>query len=747
VRQPNKQFANRGLKAKMNNITLVVSVLLFSLLVFPLTVQTGATTVKKKQRPNRLINEKSPYLLQHAYNPVDWYPWGDEAFEKARREGKAIFLSIGYSTCHWCHVMAHESFEDPAIGALLNKYFVCIKVDREERPDIDQVYMAATQAMTGSGGWPMSVFLFPDGTPFYAGTYFPPKAKYNRPGFAEIIEAIQKAWQTERESLRRSADSITDHLKKMSADDFSENLDPAWMDEGLVMAEKIYDHRYGGFGTVNKFPRPVVFDFLLRYFNRTGNQSALDMTEKTLAAMADGGIHDQLGGGFHRYSVDPIWRVAHFEKMLYDQAQLIPSYLDLYLVTGKERYAEVADKTIRYVIRDLGDENGGFYSAEDADSANPYRNGEKTEGAFYLWRLEEIESLLGRERADLVAYIYGLEDKGNTLDDPQDEFGDTNVFFRRAGVKKAAAKFNIPEDKIKEILEESEKRLFEQRQQRSRPHLDDKIITGWNGLMISALAKGATVLDSTEYLQRANDCAEFLLTNLLVKDRLKRRYRDGDVRFSGTLEDYAFLIQGLLDLYEASHDPKRLRQAIRLMKIQIELFEDERGGFFDAVQSDDLIVRMKGEYDGAEPAGNSVSALNLLRLARITGEQQWLDLGRSTIQAFGSHLKKHPSAMVLMLSALDFYLDKPRQIVVAGNPENEDTRTLLQTVQSKYLPNTIVLLADGGNNQQLLSSFHQFISSVEKVDGRATAYVCEDFVCQLPTNDIVQLEENLSKRR
>ena len=643
--------------------------------------------------------------------------------------------------------MAHESFEDPAIGALLNKYFVCIKLDREERPDIDQVYMAATQAMTGSGGWPMSVFLFPDGTPFYTGTYFPPKANYGRPGFAEIIEAIEKAWRTDRQSLRRSADSITNHLKNMSADDSSENLDPAWMDEGFVIAEKIYDHRYGGFGTGNKFPRPVVFDFLLRFFNRTGNQSALDMTEKTLAAMADGGIHDQLGGGFHRYSVDPIWRVAHFEKMLYDQAQLISSYLDLYLVTGNKRYAEVADKTIRYVIRDLSDDNGGFYSAEDADSPNPYRKGEKTEGAFYLWRLEEIERLLGKQRTDLVAYIYGLEQKGNTLDDPQNEFGDTNVFFRRASLEKAATKFNIAEDQIKEILKESESILFEKRQQRSRPHLDDKIITGWNGLMISALAKAAVVLENPEYLQRAVDCAEFLLTNLLVEQRLKRRYRDGDVRFSGTLEDYAFLIQGLLDLYEAGHDPKWLRQAIGLTKTQIELFEDERGGFFDAVQSDDLIVRMKEEYDGAEPAGNSVSALNLLRLARITGEQLWLDLGRSTIQAFGSHLKKHPSAMVLMLSALDLYLDKPRQIVVAGDPKNEDTRTLLQTVQSKYLPNTIVLLADGGKNQQLLSSYHQFINSVEKVEGLATAYVCEDFVCQLPTNNVVQLVEQLSKRR
>ncbi len=729
----------------MNILTLTIVVFLLSLFFLPLTVQSGIETVKKSLKPNRLINEKSPYLIQHAYNPVDWYPWGEEAFAKAEKEGKAIFLSIGYSTCHWCHVMAHESFEDPVIGALLSKYFVCIKLDREERPDIDQVYMAAAQAMTGSGGWPLSLFLFPDGKPFYAGTYFPPKAKFGRPGFPEIIEAIQKAWRTERQSLQRSAESITLHLKQSSQISPTEELKPDWLQVGYEMAAKIFDHRYGGFGNHNKFPRPVIFDFLFRYYKRTGEQEALNMAEKTLSAMAQGGLRDHLGGGFHRYSVDPVWRVPHFEKMLYDQAQLITSYLDLFLITGNQEHADTADETIQYVLNDLGNKDGGFYSAEDADSENPYRDGEKTEGAFYLWELDEVEKILGVEHSEIFGYIYGLESKGNTLDDPQNEFGTTNVLYLAKSIEEAARKFAVEKEQVEKIVSESKQALLGVRQQRSRPHLDDKILTGWNGLMISALAKGAVVLDKPEYLRQAEKASDFILENLVVDSSLKRRFREGDVRFSGTLEDYTFLVQGLLDLYEANHNPELLRQAIDLTKDQIELFGDnEGGGFYDALQSDDLMVRLKGDYDGAEPAGNSVAAHNLLRLARITGKDKWLDLARLTIQSFGSLLQKHPSAMVLMLSALEFYLDKPRQVVIAGNPASEDTRAMLKTIYANYLPNTIVLLADGGENQALLASYSPFMEGVERVGSKATAYMCEDFVCQLPTNEIKKLEEMLT---
>ena len=696
-------------------------------------------------KPNRLINEKSPYLLQHAYNPVNWYPWGAEAFEKARKEGKAIFLSIGYSTCHWCHVMAHESFEDQAIAALLNKYFICIKVDREERPDIDRVYMAATQAMTGSGGWPMSLFLFPDGKPFYAGTYFPPEAKYGRPGFPEIIEAVQKAWENNRDSLLRSAESITQHLQATTSAVTTKELDPYWLEKGFDMLAGTYDHQYGGFGSGNKFPRPVVFDFLLRYHKRSGNPNALKMVKETLSGMANGGIYDHLGGGFHRYSVDSLWRVPHFEKMLYDQAQLITAYLELYRVTANPEFGVVAKETIEYVLRDMLDTNGGFYSAEDADSDNPYSPGERSEGAFYLWKRNEVETLLGVERARIMEFVYGIEQKGNTLNDPGDEFGDTNILYRAQTLEKAARRFAMSELDLKRILEESKRVLFARRQQRSRPHLDDKIITGWNGLMITALAKGGLVLDNPDYIIAANRTADFLMENLVVDGKLKRRFREGDVRFDGGLEDYAYLVRGLLDLYLADHNVKRLRQAIWLTEQQMQLFSDSRGGFFDAAPSDDLPARLKESYDGAEPAGNSVAALNLLQLGRLTGNDEWLERGRSTIQSFGLILEKQPSAMAFMLSALDFYLDKPRQIIVSGNTEEPDTQVMLKVIHKKYLPNTIVLLADGKENQQYLATFHPFMKSVEKLDNKATAYVCEDFVCQLPTNDTQKLAELLGR--
>jgi len=716
--------------------------ILFFYTFFLLVPVQGVTGTEKSMQSNRLINEKSPYLLQHAHNPVNWYPWGPEAFEKAKKEGKAIFLSIGYSTCHWCHVMAHESFENQAIADLLNRYFISIKVDREERPDIDQIYMAATQAMTGSGGWPMSLFLFPDGKPFFAGTYFPPKAKYGRPGFTEIIEAIQKAWQTDRSSLQKSAEAITSHLQKMTPSSAKE-LDPAWLKKGFDMVAGTYDQPHAGFGRSNKFPRPVLFDFLLRYYKRSGDRRSLKMVEETLRSMAHGGIYDHLGGGFHRYSVDRLWRVPHFEKMLYDQAQLITAYLQLYQITGDSEFATIARETINYVLRDMLDKDGGFYSAEDADSDNPYRPGEKSEGAFYLWTQSEIETLLGTKRAKIFNFFYGIEKNGNTLKDPGDEFGNSNVLYDAQSITKVATQFSMSVLDVEKIVSESKRILFEKRSERSRPHLDDKIITGWNGLMISALAKGGLVLDHPEYLAAANRAADFLMDNLLVDGKLKRRFRQGDVRFSATLEDYAFLIQGLLNLYEADHNQKRLQQAMELTEQQMQLFSDERGGFFDAIHSDDLPARMKESYDGAVPAGNSVAALNLIRLGRLTGKDEYLQQSRVTIQSFGWMLEKNPSAMVLMLSALDFHLDKPRQIIVSGNKDEADTREMLKIINTKYLPNTIVLLADGKENQSFLTTFHPIIKSLERLDNKATAYVCEDFVCRLPTNDVRKLNQLL----
>lgn len=708
------------------------------------SVQAAISKEKRVMNPNRLIHEKSPYLLQHAYNPVNWFPWRKEAFEKAREQGKAIFISIGYSTCHWCHVMAHESFEDREIGTLLNNYFVCIKVDREERPDIDRIYMAATQAMTGTGGWPMSLFLFPDGKPFFAGTYFPPEAKLGRPGFPDVIEAVQGAWTNDRQSLRQAAESVVSHLQDKASSNSEEAPEPEWMKRGFETLSSIYDQHYGGFGNNNKFPRPVIFDFFLRYYKRSGNDEALKMVEETITNMMRGGIYDHLGGGFHRYSVDVRWRVPHFEKMLYDQAQLIVSCLELYQITGNDEFASIAEETIEYVLRDMQNEGGGFFSAEDADSVNPYQPGKKSEGAYYLWKQDEIETLLGNEQADIFGFIFGIARDGNALDEHNGEFGDTNILYLAKKLNRAADRFNKSVSEIKTIVAESKKSLFASRQKRLRPHRDEKIIAAWNGLMITALARGAVILNKPGYQRAAIRAADFLKEKLVIDGRLRRRFRDGDVRFEGGLEDYAFFVQGLLALYSVSHEPKWLEQSIGLTEKQFELFADERGGFFESVRSDDLPLRLKGEYDGAEPAGNSVAALNLIRLGRLIGNEQWVVQGYQAIRSFGSTLENYPGAMVLMYSALDLYFDKSRQIIVAGCMKEADTREMLQRINRSYLPNTTLLLADGEQNQKYLAKFHPVMENIGKLDNKATAYICENFVCQLPINNLHSLEESLN---
>jgi uncharacterized protein len=685
------------------------------------------------KQANHLIHEKSPYLLQHAYNPVDWYPWGDEALAKAAKEDKPIFLSIGYSTCHWCHVMAHESFEDQEIANFLNTHFVSIKVDREERPGIDQIYMAATQAMTGSGGWPMSLFLFPDAKPFYAGTYFPPRAGFGRPGFMEILQAIQKAWVTDRKSLSVSAEQITAHIRRVSPDS-SKSLEKGWLDKGFSQIEESYEPEYGGFAQAPKFPRPVVMDFLLRHYKATGKKEARDMALFTLEQMAAGGMYDQIGGGFHRYSVDARWRVPHFEKMLYDQSQLVFSYLSAFQLTTGQGYRKTAIEILEYVLRDMQDPGGGFYSAEDADSVNPYNPAEHSEGAFYLWTEEEIDTLLTGSQASLFKAYFGVKKNGNALHDPQKEFTGRNILYQEKDFSEAARTTKLSEQEAEELLQDAREKLLNRRQDRTAPHLDDKIITAWNGLMISAFARAAMILEEDRYLTAANRAADFLLNNLKVNGELVRRWREGEARYSAGLDDYSFLIQGLLDLYAASHDPARLRTAMELTEKMIELFGDEKGGFYDTPESAKLLTRMKAAYDGAEPSGNSVAAMNLLRLAGLTGKKQWAELATKCIESFGKTLASYPLAMPLMLSAMDFQMDKPRQIVIAGERNNSDTRNLLREVHSRYLPNTVLLLADGGENQKFLEERLPFIATVKKINGRATAYVCEDFTCRMPVN-------------
>jgi len=699
------------------------------------------------KEPNRLVSEKSPYLLQHAFNPVAWYPWGEEAFALARKGNKPIFLSIGYSTCHWCHVMAHESFENPEVARILNQDFVCVKVDREERPDLDQIYMAAVQALTGHGGWPMSVFLTPGLQPFYGGSYFPPEGRHGLPGFAEVLAAVHDAWRNRPERILESAAKITAHLRQKGTDSGAGRIENDISAKGFRQIAVEYDAESGGFGAAPKFPRPVLFNFLLRYAARTGESQALNMTYVTLRKMAAGGMYDHLGGGFHRYSVDAQWRVPHFEKMLYDQAQLAVAYLEAFQLGQDPFYANVAQDILDYVLRDMTSPEGGFYSAEDADSiqaGNPEAHGE---GLFYLWTGEEIVSILGKTHGEIFSFHYGVLDAGNALTDPQNEFAGKNILYVAHPLGETAGRFRIPEEELARLLERSREKLHAAREQRPRPHLDDKIITSWNGHMISALARAAQVLGEKRYLVAAERAATFIRARLHdpVSGTLFRRYRDGDAALAGQLDDYAFLAGSLLDLYEASFDIAWLQLAMALTEKQIALFGDEgQGGFFETSGDDpSILVRLKADYDGAEPTGNSVSALNLLRLAWITGNEKWLKRAGATIEAFGGRLNEYPSILPLMLVAHDLLGSKPRQFVVAGKLGRPDTEIMLAMIRKRFIPGKIVLLADGGPGQDFLGQYQPVLKDLAPLENKSTVYLCENFSCQLPTADLAELATRL----
>jgi uncharacterized protein YyaL (SSP411 family) len=657
---------------------------------------------------NRLLHEKSPYLQQHAHNPVDWYPWGEEAFEKSRRENKPIFLSIGYSTCHWCHVMEHESFENPAIADLMNQWFVPIKVDREERPDIDRIYMSYVQATTGGGGWPMSVWLTPDLKPFVGGTYFPPENRYGRAGFPLVLQRVAEAWRDDRDKIVQSSEAVMGQLRAQAAVSAggSGTVDAGVFDAAFNQFRRSFDSKLGGFGAAPKFPRPSVHNFLLRYWKRTANAEARDMVVQTLLAMERGGMHDQLGGGFHRYSVDEYWFVPHFEKMLYDQAQLVVSYLEAYQITEEPALATAARRTLDYVMRDMTAPGGGFYSAEDADSAIDHEHPtQKSEGFFYIWAWDEVEALLGPERAAEIAARYGIEKNGNVSNDPHGEFTGRNILY--------LAKPGTPG--------EAERILFEARAKRPRPHLDDKILTSWNGLMISAFAKGAAILREAKYADSARAAADFLLSTMLQEDGwLLRRFRDGDAAIPAMLEDYAFLVQGLLDLYESTFAFRYLAAAIAIAGKQSALLEDKAGGFFTSSHEDaSALIRMKDDYDGAEPSGNAVALLNLLRLHRITGRQDFETSARRLIGVFGDALARTPFGMPQMLAACEFDISPPREIVVAGQPDG----SMMKALWSKFDPNRILLYA--------APELVQYQPAVaEMKDGGV--YICENFACQQP---------------
>ena len=714
----------------------------------------------RPEHTNRLAQEKSPYLLQHSHNPVDWYPWGEEAFEKARRENKPIFLSVGYSTCHWCHVMAHESFESEEIAGVMNREFVNIKVDREERPDVDRVYMTFVQATTGGGGWPMSVWLTPDLKPFVGGTYFPPEERYGQPAFKSVLERIATAWKENHDKIVEQGGKIVEALREsQSATTAGGKIDAAILDAAYRQLDRSYDSKEGGFGNAPKFPRPVTFNFLTRFYARDPNgesgKHALEMALFTLRKMAAGGMHDHIGGGFHRYSVDRYWHVPHFEKMLYDQAQLAVAYLDAFQITRNRQYESVARDILDYVARDMTSKEGGFFSAEDADSpvvaAGTDRDHLETkEGAFYVWTKKEIDDALG-DTAEIFDFHYGVQPHGNAPEgsDPQDEFRGKNILIERHTIAETAKQFQKTEEEIRKLLTQSREKLFSIRTQRPRPHLDDKIIAAWNGLMISAYARAAQVLDNPRYLEIATRNAKFLRTNLYEEKSklLYRNYRGGRSDIEGFADDYAFVIQGLLDLYEASFDVEWLKFAVELQETQDRFFFDGKNdGYFSTSGKDESVfLRMKDDNDGAEPAASSVAALNLLRLAQFRDNKQMAGRARKTIDAFATTLSHFPSAMPQMLVALDAASSKPRQIVIAGKREVPETKALLREVNRHFLPKTILVLADGAEGQKYLGEKNEAIGAMSPIDGKSAAYVCENFTCKAPVTDPRELAELLSK--
>ena len=692
--------------------------------------------------PNHLINETSPYLRQHAHNPVDWYPWGPEAFERAQRENKPIFLSIGYSTCHWCHVMAHESFEHPEVARLMNEAFVSIKVDREERPDIDNVYMSACQVMTGSGGWPLSIIITPDKKPFFAATYIPREGRFGLIGMMELIPHIRELWATRRGEALSLSNEIAAVLQQTSQDTPGEELDEATLELTYEQLAKRFDGQHAGFSSAPKFPTPHNLLFLLRYWKRGSNKAALDMVEKTLQAMRRGGIYDHVGFGFHRYSTDSQWLVPHFEKMLYDQAMLAMAYTEAYQATGKEDYGKTAREIFTYVLRDMTAPEGGFCSAEDADS-------EGEEGKFYLWTQEEVRQALGNEEADFVARVFNIEKDGNFAEQATRRKSGVNILHLTKALGELASDLNLSQQDLQAHLELIRQKLFAYREKRVHPMKDDKILTDWNGLMIAALAKGAQAFDEPEYAEAACRAADFILGNMRKPDgRLLHRYRDGQAGVEANLDDYAFLVWGLIELYEAIFDARHLEVALELTSDMVRHFWDEDGGglYLTPDDGESLFVRKKEIYDGAIPSGNSVAMLNLLRLGRMTATSALEEKAARIGSAFSGSVKQSPSAHTQLMVALDFGIGPCYEVVIAGNAQAEDTKAMVKALRTRFLPNKVVLLNPGERESPEIAKLAEFTKNQSSINGKATAYVCMNYNCKLPTTDINKMLELLDVR-
>lgn len=680
------------------------------------------------EKYNRLIFEKSPYLLQHAENPVNWYPWGAEAFARAHRENKPIFLSIGYSTCHWCHVMAHESFASRQVAEILNRHFVSIKVDREERPDIDNIYMKVAQIIGGRGGWPLTIFMTPDRKPFFAGTYFPVESGYGRPGFVDILESTIELWKKNKDRLLGSAEKITALINETAAHKEAAKIDAAILDKAYQQFASSYDSLYGGFGRAPKFPSPHQFMFLLRYWQRTGEKKALAMVKETLTALRKGGIYDQLGGGFHRYSTDREFLVPHFEKMLYDQAQLAIAYLETYQATGEDFFADTAREIFDYVLREMTSPTGGFYSAEDADS-------EGVEGKFYLWSTAEITSLLGVEDGNKFSEAVGAKKEGNYHDE---------VTGKRTGL-------NILHQQEPGFLEDWEgwrQILFAKRDERIHPFKDDKILTSWNGLMIAALAMGGRVLGKDSYLQAAAKAAGFVQKELR-DDRggLLRRYRDGEAALPAYLDDYAFLVYGLMKLYEATFNDEHFFLAVELTDKMVDLFWDKEHGFFNfSGTENEVLLGLSGDfYDGALPAGNSIAFLNLLKLTRITDNHKYRDMAEQAAGRIMVEAAAYPTGFTMFLCGIDFMLGPTGEIVIVGEPGSPQTVAAGKIINKKFCPNKVMLLHQSGSDAIGVGKFSDFSRNQPMIAGTTTFYLCRDYACTKPLTDLAELEEAMKE--
>ncbi len=688
------------------------------------------TMVIKETKQNRLKNSQSPYLLQHASNPVDWYPWGDIAFEKAKKENKPIFLSIGYSTCHWCHVMEHESFEDSSVAELMNLNFINIKVDREEMPEVDHLYMSVCQAMTGRGGWPLTIVMNPDKKPFFAGTYFPKQGKGKRPGMLQIIPSLANAWKTKQVEINSSISKIENYLIEINTSKPGKNWNEKIIKNAFSDFSNRFDSDYGGFGKSPKFPSPHNLIFLLRYSKTYKDPNALKMVEITLDNMRLGGIFDHIGLGFHRYSTDKRWFLPHFEKMLYDQAMIAMAYLEAYQITKKQKYANVVHEIFTYVLRDMTDLSGGFYSAEDADS-------EGEEGTFYVWTKEEFIRVLGQENGEKMSKIFGFIKGGNFHDESSGQTTGKNIPYFPVEINSLSNELDMSSDEFNGFIKKSREKLFNHRKNRTHPLKDDKILTDWNGLMIAALANGGKILNNSEYTMAAQNSAKFMKESLRDSEgKLFKRSRLGKAGLSPHIDDYSFMVWGLLNLYENTFEIDHLETAIELTKIMIEDFSDSNGGFFiGSKHAEKLMVRSKDSYDGAIPSGNSVAVMNLFRLSKITGNTSWEELAAKTLRAFTEQAEKSPSGFSHMLTAFIFNLKSPKELVIVAEENNSETKSIINRIQSIYSPNKVIILKTKAVSERI-NNLAPWLKNHEMINSKPTFYFCEDFSCKQPTTNI-----------